>query len=136
MKTSQLGNKYAEKWTEETVLNKLEEIKKIIHNDDVNYIGTALVKVDLYRDVWSDWKHKFVDNELVSRTIKAIEHYFESKIYEKALSGQVNATVAIFGLKNNYNWKDKQETEITGKDGAPLGFTVNIVKTLKDDSGS
>lgn len=38
--------------------------------------------------------------------------------YEKRLTGQY-PTGSIFALKN-MGWKDKHETELTGKDGAPL----------------
>lgn len=137
MKTLSIGNTNAEKWTEATVNEKLIEAYDLLQKEfDINYIGTLLVRLNLNKDTWAYWKKKFAENEFVFITIKTIEDFIESRLFERALNNKVNPAVAIFGLKNNYNWKDKQETEITGKDGAPLGFTVNIVKTNKNDSGS
>jgi len=41
----------------------------------------------------------------------------------KAATG-INPTVWIFNMKNRFGWRDKRETEVSGKDGAPLGFVV------------
>ena len=32
-----------------------------------------------------------------------------------------------FNLMNNYGWRDKTETELTGVDGQPLGLEINVV---------
>ena len=53
-------------------------------------------------------------------TIKRIKELLESRTYENALHNKVNPTVAIFGLKCNYNWNDKNEDE---KD---RNVTINI----------
>jgi len=50
-----------------------------------------------------------------------------------------DTTACIFWLKNRdqKNWRDKHETEITGKDGGPLAVNVSITKTYKkEDDGS
>jgi hypothetical protein len=52
--------------------------------------------------------------------IKRIEDILETRLYKAALTNDVNPTMAIFGLKNHYAWKDKTESEITGKDGKDL----------------
>ena len=44
-----------------------------------------------------------------------VESYAENRLY----SGQQVAGV-IFSLKNNFGWKDKTETEITGPAGGPI----------------
>lgn len=46
-----------------------------------------------------------------------------------------DTTAAIFWLKNRRkdDWRDKQEHEHTGKDGAELNFTFNIDNASKDD---
>ena len=44
-----------------------------------------------------------------------VETYAENRLY----SGQQVAGV-IFSLKNNFGWKDKTETELTGPAGGPI----------------
>lgn len=109
------GNANAEKWTEETVMPILDRIKEIANQDDCLWLGSALVQVDLYKQLWSDWSKKFADNKTVSESIKKIDQIFEDKLFTKALKGSVNGTVAIFGLKNNHDWKDKTEIDQTIK---------------------
>ena len=47
-------------------------------------------------------------------SIKKAKDRCEAKIEEGLLSGKYNATGAIFNLKNNYGWRDKQEVEHSG----------------------
>ena len=44
----------------------------------------------------------------------------------KALEGDINA--AKFYLSNQAGWSEKTKTEITGKDGEDLKWTVEVVK--------
>ena len=52
----------------------------------------------------------------------AAARWWEERIRQIAAGGDGNATAAIFGLKNRLpsEWRDKTETEITGKDGGPV----------------
>ncbi len=72
------------------------------------------------RQCISEWREKFKKDKEFSDTIKRIEAELENRLYKYALMNKVNATIAIFSLKNNYGWKDKHETELTGKDGKDL----------------
>jgi hypothetical protein len=68
----------------------------------------------------SEWREKFKDKSRFSDTIKKIDEELENRLFKFALVNKVNATMAIFSLKNNFGWKDKTETELTGKDGKDL----------------
>lgn len=50
----------------------------------------------------------------ISNTIKRAKARIEAE-YEQQLLGAKNPAGAIFTLKNNYDWKDKQEIEQTNK---------------------
>ena len=60
-------------------------------------------------------------------TIKRARAKCEANIERGLLSGKYNATGAIFNLKNNYDWKDKQEVT------ADVNSSVNISIELSDD---
>ena len=66
------------------------------------------------------WEHSRLE-EAISVPIKKALLRIEDA-YEQALSSNA-CTGAIFALKNR-GWKDKNETEITGKDGGILEITV------------
>lgn len=106
---AEVGNKYAEKWTEETVMPILDKIVKELPKKKYVYIGEALSDNKLHKDIWADWKRKFAENEKVYRTIKNIEQILENTLYVGALKGNYNSAVAIFSLKNNHNWVDKRD---------------------------
>ncbi len=52
----------------------------------------------------------------IKRALTMIEQYHEEGLSDNNVAGR------IFALKN-MGWKDKSETEITGKDGGPLQIT-------------
>ena len=111
------GNKNAEKWTQKEVLSMMSKIEAAAKKPTCYYLGSALVEVGLYKEIWSRWEEKFKTDDVVSQSIKRINQIFEAKLFSAALSGSVNSTVAIFGLKNNHEWKDKVETDHSGNMG-------------------
>lgn len=61
-------------------------------------------------------------------TIKKAKAFVEKHL-EQCLFGN-SVTGVIFNLKNNFEWKDKVETETYGKDGGPIktDHTITLVK--------
>ena len=57
-------------------------------------------------------KDEFLDT--IKRARAKVEIHLEQRLGGNAVTG------TIFNLKNNFNWKDKTEQELTGVDGAPL----------------
>ena len=55
----------------------------------------------------------YEQNPMFSNTIKQAKQRVENYIEEHSLRGDINATTAIFNLKNNFGWKDKSEVETT-----------------------
>jgi hypothetical protein len=72
--------------------------------------------------------YDYKENPEYSYILKRATFYVESQ-YEARLSGNV-PTGAIFALKN-MNWKDKQETELSGKDGGPIQITGMEIVSYK-----
>lgn len=105
------GNNNAEKWTNASTIEMLSKIEKEALKPSCIWLGSALVKVGLYKDVWAYWKEKFADDQIVFRTIKKIEQIFEDRLFTQAVKGKAQSTVAIFALKNNHGWTDRSEVE-------------------------
>lgn len=119
------GNKFAEKWTEETVMPFLNKIEDRASSPACYYITQVLVEVGLYKDIWAEWKRKFNENKEVYRSIKRIDSIFEAKLVRGALDGTHNPSVSIFLMKNNHGMTDKQETTLKG-DSNPVQIHVHI----------
>lgn len=126
-----------DKYTASFCLNELSEMKKYIESDDGSDV-VLIKELTLYRGFsyqrWSEITAKYAENKEISDTIKKIEDILETRLYKAGLTNQVNTTMAIFGLKNKYRWVDKNETEVTGKDGKDL-IPTDPFKQIRDNAG-
>jgi len=65
-------------------------------------------------------------------TVKAARQRVEMSL-EQRLAGHA-VTGAIFNLKNNFEWKDKTETALTGPNGGPIETKTLMVKGVEPGS--
>lgn len=96
----------------DSYFSECEEKEKV-----VSVTGLALY-LDTSRETLLDYQEKPEFSDAIKKAKLRCENWVE----EGALSNKVNATSAIFNLKNNFGWKDKQEMEHSG------GVTVNLIK--------
>jgi hypothetical protein len=99
-------------WTEEKVLQLGEElIEWLKASEDNVWFERFLYEVkDLYPQFISEMKDKYPKFAELIKRAKKIQ---ESKIVDGTFKHNINATMAIFVLKNHYQYTDKQQTEIT-----------------------
>uniref|UniRef100_A0A6M3XSH7 Putative terminase small subunit n=1 Tax=viral metagenome TaxID=1070528 RepID=A0A6M3XSH7_9ZZZZ len=64
-------------------------------------------------------------------TIKKAKAKIEANYEERALINENNAVISIFTLKNNFNWKDRQELDMTTKD-KEINMNDDQIKTIID----
>lgn len=110
-------------YTLEYCLNEVKDILNLLAEDTGGTFITwhDLIKNKPYsRQRISEWREKFKDDTQFSDTIKKIDEELENRLVTAGLKNKMNPTIVIFSLKNNYGWKDKQETEHTG--GISLHF--------------
>lgn len=121
-----------------------EQLKKDIEDffieckeeNRVPTITGLAVKLDTTRRTLLDYENQIVktldDNikKEISHTIKKAKARIESE-YEQALMDRGKTTGAIFTLKNNYGWQDKQEIIQTSNNKTDLsGLTVEQIQDL------
>ena len=100
-------------YTQEFVRQELKSILDMILSDkSIVYIGEVFENKDYSRQRYSEWKESYKDDEEITDTIDRITNILESRVNVGALRNNLNSTVAIFNLKNNYGWKDKTESEV------------------------
>ncbi|MGD1843297.1 MAG: terminase small subunit [Thermonemataceae bacterium] len=109
----QEGNDASLRWTKEKAEEFLtNSLDKLVNNKKIRYIGSLAVEMNEYRELYSYLLDKFPEFHTIKNKIDAI---IEARLYEDGLKGDANATLVIFGLKNNHGWKDKTEHEVTKK---------------------
>lgn len=69
------------------------------------------VYLDISRETWREYSNKPEYVDTVKRARVIVENYTE----ENLINGKLNAIGAIFSLKNNFNWVDKQEVTVNGE---------------------
>lgn len=99
-------------WTEEKVLQLGEELIEWLKASDENiWFERFLYEVkDLYPQLIGEMRDKYPKFAELIKKAKKIQ---ESKIVDGTFKHNINATMAIFVLKNHYQYTDKQQTEIT-----------------------
>lgn len=127
------NNKYAEKWPKASVLYHLENIYNDVRDNKIFYLGVALANEELYADIWQYWLEKWGKDEEVFRLTKRIEAKLEANLISQSAHNKINATIAIFVLKNKYKWSDKQEIDHTSKGES---IVWNEVKTYPKGGNS
>jgi len=86
-------------------------LKEILDNKEICYLGEVFENKSYSRQRYSEWAKEFKENIEISDTIMKIHSILESRINIGGLKNKYNATMTIFNLKNNYNWKDKTELD-------------------------
>jgi hypothetical protein len=102
------------KWTEEAVTNRLLLIETEAITGSSLFLGRALVKYDLYKQIWIYWKQAFCDNETIIDLMLRIEGLFEARLLEGALKKELSQWMVVLALKNNHGWQDKPDKPATG----------------------
>lgn len=121
-KEENLLNKFAEKYSLENAQDIFKSAYKLLVEDEsIVFIGTLAIRIDIYRELFSYLANKFKDDDLVFNTNKKIHNIIEERLFNLGLTNKNNPTLTIFGLKNNHNWKDKTESEVT------QSTTLNII---------
>jgi hypothetical protein len=97
--------------TEKELLDKLHLMLKNASLPAHNSIGSALLEAGIDKDTWALWKEEYAGEKEVIALIKSIDHTYECKVIEQALSGGSRSTAALLILKNVYGWADKKNQD-------------------------
>jgi len=100
--------RYTEKFVLQEIQSMLIEIK---NTADIFFLGQVFEERDYSMQRFSEWKEKFKDNEEISEAIKRIQELLETRVVVGTMKKELNPTIAIFHLKNNYKWNDKIQVE-------------------------
>lgn len=103
------GNKAAEIWTEQAAIELFEKAMKIAKEGETTYTGIAR-ELDVYTTSLHYLPEKFPDLLPVKKEILKI---LADNLFKAGCQGDYVPAMAIFGLKNNHKWTDKQEIEHT-----------------------
>lgn len=108
-------------------LSYLVEVEHKVKTKQIPYTITGLaLALDTSRETLLDYEAKDEFSDTIKNAKDKCEHYVERTLFATG-----NVTGPIFNLKNNYNWKDKTEAEITdSRDSAYKDLTAEELRRL------
>lgn len=115
------NNLNAEKWTEDRVIALMSILcEKSTKTRQYTLFGA--VEPDISLDQYEYLCVKYVNNPVVSQSLKSLKATIERNITEDALSGKVKETMSIFLLKCKFGLQDKQVIELDNKGSVNVNF--------------
>ena len=106
------------------IFKTTQELQSLIDNYFANEDKPTLAGLAYELGINRQTLYNYAERDEFIDIIKRAREYVESK-YETRLVYDNSPTGVIFALKN-MGWRDKQETEISGKDGAPPAFEITL----------
>ncbi|MCF8012481.1 MAG: DNA-packaging protein [Clostridiales bacterium] len=103
------------KYTKEKLKDIQATLERYIENTEIPILSEFAYQNKIPRQ-------KLYEFEILNDTIKTLIDKKEAQLERKALKNEINNTMAIFSLKQ-LGWKDRQEHEVSGKDGEPIEVT-------------
>lgn len=83
----------------------------------VTGLGLAL---DMSRQTLIEYQNEDEFSDTIKKAKQRVENAIEQRLFHN------NATGSIFNLKNNFNWKDKSESETYGKNGGAIEQSLTV----------
>ena len=117
--------KYTNKW----VLNEVKELHAtLIANPEIIFLGELFEKKPYSLQRFSEW------NKLggeISETIEIMKTNLLTRAVVGGLKNKLNASITKFHLTNNFNWRDKTETDMTTQ-GEKIGGINYVVPKVTE----
>lgn len=86
-------------------------LKEVKTNKDIIHIWELFEDKPYHHNRYLEWLKEYKDNEEIKEKSWTIKAILESRVVTKGMKDELNATMAIFNLKNNYGYKDKSEVD-------------------------
>jgi hypothetical protein len=109
----------AEKWTEDRAIRLGYDLIAWQKEkpENVFWEEFIIMEKELYPEIISYLSKKFTSFLKLIEKAKKIQ---EIKLKKYGTADKLNASITKFVLINEHGWKDKRESELTGKDGSAL----------------
>jgi len=123
-----IENTNAEKWTIEEASKLFEQALEKSIEKDYDFIGEIARDLNTYRDIFTYLVDKFPELKTLHKRILS---NLEANCFSHSKTGKINTAVGIVNLKSNYNWTDRQQTDVT-TNGKELN-TAPIIKFVDSE---
>lgn len=118
--SAQPGNKYAEKYDEQTASDLFDSAIELAKTGEYDFIGEIAMELNTSHKIFNYLSNKFQHLKENHDTLMA---YVEASCFRNAKRGKIKDSLAIVNLKSNHGWTDRQriDNNITG-----AGFKIVV----------
>jgi hypothetical protein len=119
-------------YTDEFILDEVTGLlSALTDNSEIIFLGELITDKPYSMQRISEWDKKGGE---ISETIEKIKDILQTRAVVGGLKEQLSSNMTKFHLINNFNWKDKNETDITtGGEKLKGMFEVNVISGRKTD---
>ena len=106
------------KWTREHTVATLDKMLGLLNHDpDIIHLCELCIHpdIDIYKQLVSEWYHRYVDDPDIPKKIKKIKSILEARNYVGAAQGKLNSYIVALGLKTHYGYTDRKQVEHAGE---------------------
>ncbi len=101
-------------YTAEFVLSELQSmLKSLAENSKIVYIGELIEPKPYSYKRFCEWAQTYKENDEITGTIDKIKGTLLNRAVTGGLKNELNSGMTKFHLINNFDWRDKTETDIT-----------------------
>jgi len=105
-----IGNKNAEKWTEEEAVKFMAKALKLSEDEDYDFIGEIAKDLGTFKTIF---EHLYSRFPFLKETFKQMKTNLETNCYRNVKREKINTAAGIINLKSNHGWTDRLKTENT-----------------------
>ena len=102
-----------------------EKINEYFKQCEEKGLKPLITELALYLDTTRETLCDYNEKDEYSYSIKKAKLRCQVALERNLVEGKVNPTGTIFNLKNNYGWRDKNETDITTQ-GDKIGGVIML----------
>jgi len=100
---------------------------QVIEDESLYFLAQPLGQRGIPSSQWFKFKAIATDDKEILDTMVRIESMLENRLVTGALQNKVNTTMAIFLLKNKYNYKDNKQVDTNITITPILGGASNAI---------
>ena len=118
-------------YTEEFVTSESKELlNKLYADESIIFLGQLIDDKPYAMQRISEW-HKM--GGIISETIEKMKDILQTRAVVGGLKNKLNSSITKFHLINNFDWKEKNETDLT-TNGKDLPTPIIPLHVLGDNS--
>lgn len=89
-----------------TIVQELTDEEKLPPSKRTYFAKSIFARRGIHSEIVRRWGQDYGDDEEICASVSLLKEILEARNVEGALKNHINSFIAMFNLKNNYDWKE------------------------------